>query len=118
MQVRKTDDRTGVVVTLPNGMEIHISASGKRGAHFRSLGGCLVIRPAGADGVFFDVEQHEGGEIEVEFEGKLYEADYEVFRGILTVSTANGSKSAQIGSSPPEALAQLLLRELIQDGKA
>lgn len=35
-----------------------------------------------------------------------------VVDGILTVNTANGSKSAQIGGMPPDTLARLLMQEL------
>ena len=36
--------------------------------------------------------------------------------GLLTVTTPNGSKSTQLGSLPPKYLAQVLLRELAQEG--
>jgi len=38
-----------------------------------------------------------------------------VIDGILTVRTAHGTKSAQIGGMPPEYLARVLMRELFYE---
>ncbi len=43
---------------------------------------------------------------------------YVVERGMIKVSTTLlGSKETQLGSSPPEALARMMLRELVADSK-
>ncbi len=47
-------------------------------------------------------------------EGKTYNASYYVLQGIITVVSAWGHKSTQVGDSPPEVIARLLLRELIE----
>lgn len=56
--------------------------------------------------------------VAIEVSGKTYTASYAVTKKIITVSTGLGSKSTQLGSLPPEHLARILLRELIQEGKA
>lgn len=47
-----------------------------------------------------------------------YVAEYTVKNGMITVTAAHGHKTTQVGGSPPEALAKMLLRELIREGKA
>ena len=42
-------------------------------------------------------------------------ARWTVEDGILTVAGPCGSKSAQLGGSPPECLALIMLRELYED---
>ena len=55
--------------------------------------------------------------VEVEVDGKLYRGRYHVDRGIIALSTLDGRRKAtQLGSSPPESLARILLREIIRDG--
>ncbi|HWI05560.1 MAG TPA: hypothetical protein VNT52_17270 [Acidimicrobiales bacterium] len=56
-------------------------------------------------------------EITVEIDGQTFSGSYEVARGIITVSTAYGRKSTQVGSTPPDTLARILLRELVQAEK-
>jgi len=46
--------------------------------------------------------------------GKTYNASYYVLQGIITVVSAWGDKSTQVGDSPPEVIARFLLRELIE----
>jgi len=46
--------------------------------------------------------------------GKTYKASYYILQGIITVVSAWGHKSTQVGDLPPETLARLLLRELIE----
>ena len=43
---------------------------------------------------------------------------YWVAGKILTVSTGMGGKSKQVGTTPPETLAKLLLQKLAKEGKA
>jgi hypothetical protein len=40
-----------------------------------------------------------------------------VDQGMVTVTYSKGRKSTQVGGSPPEALARIMLREMIQEGK-
>ncbi len=47
-------------------------------------------------------------------EGKTHNAFYYVLQGIITVVSAWGDKSTQVGGSPPEVIARFLLRELIE----
>jgi len=53
-----------------------------------------------------------------EVDGKTYRGTYWVAGHILTVATGMGGKSKQVGSTVPQALAQLLLQELVKEGKA
>lgn len=53
-----------------------------------------------------------------EFGGKTYRGTYWVAGHILTVSTGMGGKSKQVGTTVPQALAEQLLRQLAQEGKA
>jgi hypothetical protein len=53
-----------------------------------------------------------------EIDGKRYRGTYWVAGKILTVSAGMGGKSKQVGSTPDEALAEQLLRELVKVGKA
>jgi hypothetical protein len=48
------------------------------------------------------------GEVQIEFEGKTYRADFAVDQGMVTVTYFG---------SPPETLARIMLREMIQEGK-
>jgi hypothetical protein len=52
--------------------------------------------------------------ISVTIKGTIYPATYELERGIVTVRTDIGTRSAPMGNSPPDAVARMLLRELIQ----
>lgn len=56
--------------------------------------------------------------VSIELEGRTYSGRYRVERGVITVSTTSGSKTTQLGRLPEEALARLLLRELVDEGKA
>jgi hypothetical protein len=47
-----------------------------------------------------------------EIDGKTYKGTYWIAGKILTVSTGKGGKSRQVGTTPPEDLAEQLLREL------
>ncbi len=52
--------------------------------------------------------------ISVTIDGTPYPATLELKRGIVTVRTDIGTKSAPMGNSPPDIIARMLLRELIQ----
>ncbi len=52
--------------------------------------------------------------ISVTVDETTYPATYELKRGIVTVRTDIGTKSAPMGNSAPEIVARMLLRELIQ----
>jgi hypothetical protein len=58
------------------------------------------------------------GTVSIEREGNKYTGEYSVSKGMLTVTAANGSKTTQLGGSPPEVLARTMLGELFQEGKA
>jgi hypothetical protein len=45
--------------------------------------------------------------------GVTYSGWYETGRGIVTVHTSNGSKSARTFGTPPDVMAHMLLRELV-----
>ena len=50
--------------------------------------------------------------------GRLISGTYGYSDRYVTVKTALGSKTAQIGDSPPRVLARIMLRELANEGKA
>jgi hypothetical protein len=54
--------------------------------------------------------------VTVEREGKIYKATYRIENGMITVTTSYGSKTTQLGSCPPEALAIIMLGEMISEG--
>jgi hypothetical protein len=56
-------------------------------------------------------------EVSIEYKGKTYNATYTVEKGIITVSTLYGKKATQVGGSPPESLARIMIRELVDEGK-
>ena len=65
-----------------------------------------------------DTQSPPRNPITCEIDGKTYRGTYWVAGKILTVSTGLGGKSKQVGSTPPETLAEQLLLRLAQDGKA
>jgi hypothetical protein len=57
--------------------------------------------------------------ITIERDGKTYRGEYRVEKGMMEVTTAaGGRKRTQLGGTPAEALARLLLGELINEGNA
>ena len=52
--------------------------------------------------------------VSVTIEGTTYPATYELKRGVVTVRTDIGTRSALMGNSPPDVVARMLLRELIE----
>ena len=56
-------------------------------------------------------------ELTVEVNGKTYNGHYRVEKGVITVSTLYSSKSTQLGNSPAELIARILLREMAETGE-
>ncbi len=56
-------------------------------------------------------------DITVEVDGKTYSGRVEISRDLVTVSTPYGSKTTQIGGSPAESIARIMLREFVQAEK-
>ncbi len=54
--------------------------------------------------------------VTTEFEGRVIEGRYATEDDMVKVNSVWGSKSIQIGDSPPYVLAQFLLRELAVEG--
>jgi hypothetical protein len=59
----------------------------------------------------------ERSNIQVEFGCVQYGGWYEVERDLVKVHSCHGSRSAQLGSTPPDILARMILRELIEEEK-
>jgi hypothetical protein len=57
-------------------------------------------------------------EIEIIIDGEPHRASYTVERGIVTVATALGRKSAPVGRTQPDRMARLLLSEMVREGTA
>lgn len=57
------------------------------------------------------------GTVEVEQQGKLYQADYHLVENVVTVYGDDGQKSTQLGGMSEHAVAKMLLRSLIREGK-
>jgi hypothetical protein len=51
-------------------------------------------------------------------DGRVMSGTYGYSDRYVTVKTALGSKTTQIGGSPPRILARIMLRELADEGKA
>jgi len=60
---------------------------------------------------------HDWNDIEIQIDGRTVKGRYYVERGILTVTTAHGQKSTQLGGSSGGSMARMLLRELANEGK-
>lgn len=57
--------------------------------------------------------------ITIEREGKTYTGEFRVEKGMVAVTTeAGGYTSTQLGASPADSVARLLLSELVREGKA
>lgn len=59
-------------------------------------------------------------DVEIEFEGRVIKGFYSASNRMITVPSAQGSKTTQLGCSAahPEVLAKVMLRELAQERKA
>jgi hypothetical protein len=55
--------------------------------------------------------------IEIRSRGKFVKGRYSVSDNVVTVAAWNGTKSAQLGVLPPERLAKMLLRELVDESR-
>jgi hypothetical protein len=51
-------------------------------------------------------------------DGRVVDGHYGVHERMVTVMTARGSKTTQLGGSSAESLARIMLRELADEGKA
>jgi hypothetical protein len=56
------------------------------------------------------------GTIEIEHNGKVYQAEYHVTANIVTVHGDSGSESTQLGGLSEGQVAKLLLRNLARKG--
>ncbi len=57
--------------------------------------------------------------VSIERDGKMYTGEYSIESGMLTLTTPKGGrKVTQVGGTPAASLAQLLLGELVNEGKA
>ena len=54
----------------------------------------------------------------IEYEGKTYNAFYYVQGAMITVQTARGQQSTQLGGLRLKVLAKMLLEQLIRTGRA
>lgn len=52
-------------------------------------------------------------EFEIDVEGKPFKGRFVVEGGMITVSSAYGSKRTHVGASLPEVLARIMLSELV-----
>lgn len=56
-------------------------------------------------------------ECTMEFDGKKHTASYSVKSGVVTVESALGRRSTQVGGSTAQMVARMLLREILQGAK-
>jgi hypothetical protein len=52
--------------------------------------------------------------VEIEVNGRTYEGRYVIEGGLVRATSDYGEKTTQIGDSPVETVAKLLLHELVQ----
>ena len=55
------------------------------------------------------------GTVEVQYRGKRYQGHWSVARRMLTVHYGMRDKITQLSGSPPDVLARILLRELLNE---
>lgn len=55
--------------------------------------------------------------VSIELNGKTYDGSYSVSGGMITVSGPYGSRRTQVGGSPPDMLARMLLAEIVHQNK-
>jgi hypothetical protein len=60
----------------------------------------------------------QSGNFSMEYKGKTYNASYHVHEGVITVQTARGQESTQLGGLRLKVLAKMLLEQLVRTGKA
>ena len=63
------------------------------------------------------MDQTEVTEVSLEMEGQTYTGEVHVSRNILTVDSAYGRKTSQVGTSLVESVARRLLREIVRAEK-
>jgi len=56
-------------------------------------------------------------DIEIKYGGKSVKGRYSVTGDLVTVAAWNGTKTAKLGILPAERLAQMLLRQLVDEGE-
>ncbi len=56
--------------------------------------------------------------ISIKYDDKIYEGTYTVSQGMIIVSTEKRTKTTHLGDMPVEALARMLLIELVRERKA
>lgn len=57
-------------------------------------------------------------DLRVEFEGQTYTASYFVQSKVVTVESAYGNNSTQVGGSPAQSMARILFGEILRGAKA
>lgn len=57
------------------------------------------------------------GQVEIEYDGKVYEAEYHIHNGVVTVYGDSGSEFTTIGGATPEHLAKVMPRRLAVRGE-
>jgi len=62
--------------------------------------------------------QLQSGNFSMVYEGKTYYASYHVHEGLITVQTARGEESTQLGGLRLKVLAKMLLEQLIRTARA
>jgi hypothetical protein len=62
--------------------------------------------------------QLQSGNFSMEYKGKTYNASYHIHEGLITVQTARGEESTQLGGLRLKVLAKMLLEQLIRTGRA
>ncbi len=63
-------------------------------------------------------KQPKHHEISIEFEGKTYKASYYVESKVVTMQSAYGSLSTQVGGSRGDFVARMLFREIFYAAKS
>ncbi len=63
-------------------------------------------------------KQLQSGNFSLVYEGKTYYASYHVHEGLITVQTARGEESIQLGGLRLKVLTRMLLEQLIRTGRA
>jgi hypothetical protein len=61
---------------------------------------------------------HDWNSIEIQIDGRAVKGSYYVERGMVTVTTAYGQETTQLGGSPADSIARQVLRDLVKKGKA
>jgi hypothetical protein len=61
---------------------------------------------------------HDWNDIEIQIDGRTVKARYYVEGGVVTVTTAHGQESTQLGGSQANVVARGVLRDLAKKGKA